>query len=141
MCFDAASGTPESSQNETSGCISITRSSTSASACTSRIFRPSANACWDRPLPVIVRAISFASANVRTSRAARGGVWKTLLARPPMNARAPASAAREPSPAGSIGMSTAMTRACEDSTSAKVAWVETSTSPLGSTATNTQPLR
>ena len=87
VCFDSTTGSPASSRNETSGCISITRSSTSASVCTSRIFRPSANACCEMPLPVIVRAISFASANVRASSAARGGVGKTLLARlPPTNA-------------------------------------------------------
>ena len=96
MCFDSSTGSPASSRNETSGCISITRSSTSASVCTSRIFLPSANACWEMPLPVIVRAISFASANVRASSAARGGVGKTLLARlPPTKARAAASAARD----------------------------------------------
>jgi hypothetical protein len=42
------------------------------------------------PLPVIVRARSFASANVRASSAARGGVGKTLLARVRAKARAAA---------------------------------------------------
>ena len=94
------------------------------------------------PLPVIVRAISFASAKVRASSASRGGVGKTLLARlPPTNARAPASAWRTPRPGGSIGMSTAITRACDESTSEKLGCVETWTSPLGSSATATQPLR
>ena len=60
----SASASPASWQNDTSGCISITRSSTSASAWTSRIFLPSANACCEIPCPVIVREISEASANV-----------------------------------------------------------------------------
>ena len=72
--------------------------------------------------------------------ARRGG--KTLLARlPPTNARAAASVGRAPSPAGSIGMSTAITRARSDRTSVNVTCVETSTSPLGSSETATQPLR
>ena len=96
MCFDSASASPASWQNDTSGCISITRSSASASAWTSRIFLPSANDCCEIPLPVIVRAISDASANVRASSAARGGVGKTLLARPRTKARAAASVGGAP---------------------------------------------
>jgi len=141
VCFDSASGAPASAQNETSGCISITRSSGSASSCTSSILRASPYACCESPWPVIVRAISFASAKERACRAARGGVGKTLLDRAPTKARAPASAGRAPRPAGSIGMSTAITRACSESTSVKVAWVETRTSPLGSSETATQPRR
>ena len=60
---------------------------------------------------------------------------------PPTKARAPASACRTPRPGGSIGMSTAITRACSESTSEKLGCVETWTSPLGSSATATQPLR
>ncbi|NUT56521.1 MAG: hypothetical protein HOQ03_11145 [Thermoleophilia bacterium] len=74
--------------------------------------------------------------------ASRGGTGKTLLARlPPTNARAAASVGREPPPAGSIGMSIAITRARSESTSANVACVVTWTSPLGSSETATQPLR
>ena len=72
------------------------------------------------PLPVIVRAISFASAKVRASSAARGGVGKTLLARSADEGPGAGVGGREPSPAGSIGMSTAITRACEESTSEKL---------------------
>ena len=115
---------------------------TSANACTSRIFFPRANACCEIPLPEMVRAISFASANVRASSDARGGVGKTLLARPgPTNARAPASAARAPRPGGSMGMSTAITFAFSDTTSVNVGCVDTWTSPLGSRETATQPFR
>jgi len=93
-------------------CISITRSSTSARTCTSRIFRPSANACCEIPFPVIVRAISLASANVRASSASRGGVGKTLFARfPPTKPRAPALPTGPPGRAASAATASPSRRA------------------------------
>ena len=79
LCFEWASGWPASSQKETSGWISTIRSSASASASASRMRRRRAKDCCESPLPVSSRAIRFASAKVSASRAARGGVVKTLL--------------------------------------------------------------